>query len=287
VRHNDGVGGESYKARKSVVLLIALVCVGAGAALWALQSNKAAAYWIGGLGTLLALLTPSFAFLMRKVAARERDRLDAEATTLRELLVEQWEGEVNRRVGHPYPLPVPFAVTRQKGVMDGWKAIRGDTKAVALPMKGKFEDIVEVFTRPGMPQRLVILGKPGSGKSMIAQWLMLELLKRTEETEGEEGKKEDRVPFFLPLVTWDPAVPLEDWAAAKMIETYPKLGETFLAPSGQERTLARELVAKHRVLMILDGLDEMAPEYQGKALDRLSDAVMGGLCMVITCRTEE
>jgi len=258
--------------------------------LWALQSNKAAAYWIGGLGTLLALIALPFAFLIRKVAARERDRIDAEATTLRELLIEQWEGEVNNRVGHPYPLPVPFAVTRQKGVMDGWRAIRGDAKGVALPMKGKFEDIVEVFTRPGMPQRLVILGKPGSGKSMIAQWLMLELLKRAEAADGDggkEGKKEERVPFFLPLATWDPAVPLEDWAAAKMIETYPKLDDTFLAPDGQERTLARELVAKHRVLMILDGLDEMAPKYQGKALDRLSDAVMGGLCMVLTCRTEE
>jgi hypothetical protein len=278
------VGGESYKLRKPIFLIIALVCVGTSAALWALQSNKSAAYWIGGLGTLVALLTPLSTFLMRKVAARERDRLDTEAATLRESLLEQWEGEVNRRVGHPYPLPVPFAVTMQaKAVMDGWKAIRGDAKAVALPMKGKFEDIVEVFTQPGLPQRLVILGKPGTGKSMIAQWMLVKLLKRSEET---EGKKEDRVPFFLPLATWDPAVPLEDWAAAKMIETYPALGETFLALEGRERTLARELVAKHRVLMILDGLDEMAPEHQGRALDRLSDAVTGGLCMVLTCRTE-
>jgi hypothetical protein len=253
-------------------------------ALWVLRSNKAAAYWIGGLGTLLSLLGLLATSVILRVTDREHNRLDTEAATLRTALIEQWGAEVKHRVGHPYPLPVPFTVTKQKGVMDGWKAIRGDEKAVALPMKGTFKDIAEVFTRPGMPRRLVILGKPGTGKSMIAQWLMLELLSRTDETGGE---KEDRVPFFLPLATWDPAVPLEDWAAAKMIETYPALGETFISERGQERTLARELVARNRVLMILDGLDEMSPKYQGRALDRLSDAVTGGQCIVLTCRTEE
>jgi hypothetical protein len=284
--HNGGVTGKYHRIRGSIALLAAGLSAAVGAGLWVLQSDKDTAYWLAGAGVLIPIVTPLLGKLTRQTV-RLGNRLDEAAGHLRKALVEQWEGEVSRRVGRPYPLPVPFAVPRQaKQVMDGWKSIRGDAKGTALPMKGTFTDIAEVFTRPGVPRRLVILGEPGTGKSMIAQWLMLELLERTGGTAGG-GEKEDRVPFFLPVATWDPAEPLEDWAAARMIETYPVLGETFTYARGNERTLARELVGERRVLMILDGLDEMAPKNWGKALDKLSEAALGNQCLVVTCRTAE
>lgn len=278
--------GQRYRVRFSFALLAAVLCVGAGAVLWALKSNQAVGYWLAGAGVVIPIMAPVFSRLVRQVTelAEVESRLDTEAAKLRKALVEQWRSEINNRVKDPYPLPVPFAITRQPNVMAGWKSIRTDEKASAIQLKGTFREITRMFTRPGMPRRLVVLGEPGAGKSMIAQWLMLELL---ENPEGrEDSGEEHRVPFFLPLATWNPAEALDDWAAAKMIDTYPPLGKIITTEQGN-RTLASELVAQRRVLMILDGLDEMAQSFQGEALDKLSEAVLDEQCMVLTCRTKE
>jgi len=282
------MGGKKYRVQLSFALLAAVLCVGAGAALWVVKSDQAVSYWLAGAGVVIPVMTPIFSRLLRQVeqAAELDNRLETEAGALRKALVTQWRSEINSRLKDPYPLPVPFAVTRQSEFMAGWKSIRTDEKASAVQIKGTFREIAKIFTRPGIPRRLVVLGEPGTGKSMIAQWLMLELL---EHPDGKAGSgREHSVPFFLPLATWDPAEPLDDWAAAKMIETYPPLGQTLAAKHGPDRSLARELVAQRRVLMILDGLDEIAPQCQEEALDRLSDAaVKEDQCMVVTCRTQE
>jgi NACHT domain len=284
---NGDMGVTKYKVRAPYALLAAALGLAAVALLWALKSNQQVGYWLAGAGVVLPLMAPIFNRLVRQVAetAEVEDKLYTEAAKLRAALVGQWKSEINSRLKDPYPLPVPFAVTRQSSAMAGWKAIRTDEKASAVPIKGTFREITKMFTRPGMPRRLVVLGEAGTGKSMIAQWLMLDLLEHPGGTGGRG--KEHRVPFFLPLASWDPAQPLEEWAAAKVIDTYPPLGQSITTEHG-DRTLARELVAQGRVLMILDGLDEMTPQCQEEALERLSSAAVNqDQCMVVTCRADD
>jgi tRNA A37 threonylcarbamoyladenosine biosynthesis protein TsaE len=210
-------------------------------------------------------------------ASSELDKAVQELATGERLTLEATLG---RRVGDPYPLPVPYSAPAPADrVMDSWEAIRGAPDRTPIPLKGTYTQIADVFTGPGMPPRLVVLGDPGSGKTMIAQQLALDLL---ADVPGD-----GRVPVFLPMATWDPAEPLPQWVAAQLARAYPGLARRTRARDGSIRTVAQIMVDERRVLAILDGLDEQAPEQQAKALDALSDAILAGHGVVVTCRTGE
>ncbi|MGR4880691.1 NACHT domain-containing protein [Streptomyces sp. LARHCF249] len=99
---------------------------------------------------------------------------------------------------------------------------------------------VAAYYRRTFPRRLVVIGEPGSGKTVLVLELMLALL--------EERAEEDPVPVRLSLAEWDPAVPLPKWLARHLVDVYDWPAE-----------MAGELVSQQRVLPVLDGLDEMDP----------------------------
>lgn len=66
---------------------------------------------------------------------------------------------------------------------------------------------------------------------------------------------------------------------------YRWLSETIQVVDGKARTLAQELIAEDRVLVVLDGLDEISFDNQVKALDRLTEAAKEQRHFVVTCRT--
>ncbi|GLL02272.1 serine protease [Dactylosporangium matsuzakiense] len=108
--------------------------------------------------------------------------------------------------------------------------------------------------------RLVILGEPGSGKSVLALRLAQALL--------EQRRPADPVPVVFALRTWNPrTTDRRQWLAATLAEQYPALA----AQSRWHHSVARELVNRDRVLPILDGLDEMAPDLRAAAAARLPD----------------
>lgn len=274
------------KTRTSVIVLITALIIVAALATWGVQYTMDPGYWIAAAGFFVTVAIFAVGLVSRSPGTRASSEIDDVIAELVVAVTEQWQGEVRLKVDSPYPLHVPFAAPADADrVMAGWAAIRSERGSAPIPLKGHFDQIAEVFGQPGMPKRLVVLGEPGRGKSMIVQWLMLQLLRSLQESKPLPSNF--TVPVFLPVANWSPAEPLADWAAARMAENYQSLAKIVPDSKGAARTLAYRIVTAHRVLLILDGLDEMAQHNFGMALDRLSEAVVGGHHLVITCRTSE
>ena len=106
---------------------------------------------------------------------------------------------------------------------------------------GDLRSILEYY-RSLSPPRLVIIGAPGAGKTVLLLELQIRLLM--------EGRKnpESPIPVLISASACDTTKKWEDWLAAH-------LSLRFSIP---ERTAA-DLIAAHRILPIVDGLDEMDP----------------------------
>jgi hypothetical protein len=157
--------------------------------------------------------------------------------------------------------------------------IRGTPNTTPIPLTGEFSAVADMFTAEHMPRRLVVLGEPGAGKTMLVLKLALDLLDRRSET--------DPVPVLLSVANWNPSQPLDDWIADRLIADNPTLRRRVRSGSGQPRTVAQELVARQRILPILDGLDEMTAASHSVALAAIGPSLVHGRQMVLTCRTNE
>jgi NACHT domain len=181
---------------------------------------------------------------------------------LRADLVKHWTADPNRWTKKPYVLPIPLSTLG-----------RSD-----LPML-QFSQVGDMFMRSEGPG-LVILGGPGSGKTTIAQFLWHEFA---------QADRRAPIPVFLRLAAWNTEQPIEEWVVERLTEDFPWLGQQIqgMYRTGITHTLARELVTRRRVVLILDGLNEIRPEDQAKALAQLDTLPDWEHRMVLTCRTEE
>ncbi|QKV77552.1 NACHT domain-containing NTPase [Amycolatopsis sp. Hca4] len=142
--------------------------------------------------------------------------------------------------------------------------------------RGNLADIGEFFDCLPVG-RLIILGDPGSGKTMMCIELALQLLK--------SGTPDAPLPIRLSLASWDGHQELENWLADRLVVDY-----------GIRAASAKELVAARprKLLPILDGLDEMdranaeEPSRALQAIRVLNEYIDGQLrgSMVLTCRSE-
>jgi hypothetical protein len=80
---------------------------------------------------------------------------------------EQWRDEEKfRRLQDPFPLPVSWTAA-DATVTDHWGNVCGrSTDGEPVHLDGQLGDVVDVFDR--VPSgRLVVLGKPGAGKTVL------------------------------------------------------------------------------------------------------------------------
>jgi hypothetical protein len=135
--------------------------------------------------------------------------------------------------------------------------------------RGSLRDIAAYYERLE-PRRLVIVGTPGSGKTVLATELMIQLL-------NARGDR-DRTPFLVSLSTWDLSTRFADWLAEEIAVTH-----------NLPLPLAAALIEHDRIVPVLDGLDEMdplgGPPLAAEAALKQLNRYHGPL--VLTCRTDE
>lgn len=204
----------------------------------------------------------------------------------------QWEDEAAvRLLNDPFPLPVRWD-SADAGLVDDWASlVRLATGGVGWPtlpppgvwatgsagLTGGGGDLAGILGR--VPTgRLVILGEPGAGKTMLTVRLVLDLLAEGRRPPGGP------VPVLLALASWNPReVSLYSWVEARLVADYP--GLAVPAPGAARISRARALLDAGLIVLILDGLDEINTIVPGSAITRINDALRPGHRVVLTART--
>lgn len=192
-------------------------------------------------------------------------KLEQAARRLAGLVEDNWGTWRRLLLGQAKPANVAFV--RMDGLRFG--------ESSGARAKGQLSNVRSYYERLH-PPRLVILGEAGSGKTMLAVELALQLLERGFRGQGLERA---RVAVPVSVAGWTGDESLQDWLIDRLTEAY------HLLPG-----VASELVEARRILPVLDGLDEIAQDPdRGTATVRrvLSALNTGGTSLtpvVITCR---
>ncbi|CAM5295393.1 XRE family transcriptional regulator OS=Streptomyces cyaneofuscatus OX=66883 GN=G3I52_21215 PE=4 SV=1 [Streptomyces cyaneofuscatus] len=203
---------------------------------------------------------------------------EALADAVRDLATEvrrRWRGEEEqRRVHDPFPLPVRWT-SAPAALVDRAENIQrlGPGEELGrVDLDGDLRSTAHVYRR--IPSgRLVVLGRAGSGKSVLTIRLALDLL--------DPAAPYGRVPVIFSVGSWDPsATALRDWMTGRLLRDHPHLSRR----SSGGATLAAALIDADLVLPVLDGFDEIAEGLRPEALDALNAS---SLPLVLTSRREE
>lgn len=185
-----------------------------------------------------------------------------------------WKREVeHRQVLDPDPLAIRWRTDAD--LSDHWENVLGlKTPGEHTPpdLDGELEQIVEVYQR--VPSgRLVLLGRAGSGKTVLALRLVTGLL--------ETRRSGEPVPVIFSLGSWDPAVDLRAWLTSQLLRDHPGLGQVL----PDESTLAAALVENDLILPVMDGFDEIAGGLVRDPLEKLNRTAR--MPLVLTSRAAE
>ena len=211
------------------------------------------------------------------------------ADSLADAVHAQWQAEARaRRLYDPYPLPIRWEPV-EESLVEGWDALvasasRSDSGRAAreswaagpAALADISGELAVVLAR--IPtRRLVVLGGPGSGKTMLMVQLVLDLL--------AARKSGEPVPVLVSAASWDPGTQdLRGWLEAVLSIDYPVLADPARS-AGIATTRVGALLEHGLIVPIMDGLDEIPDAARGPAIARINDAFEPGQQFVVTCRT--
>ena len=247
------------------------------------------------IGIGLATLFVGFAAYLNSRANARTDDLSLAyvADQLAVAMRAQWETETAaRRLNDPWPLPVSWTAA-DPSLTDAWDSlVKLATGGAGWPppppagtwavgpggLAGTGGELADVLER--VPTgRLVVLGEPGAGKTMLMVRLVLDLLARRQP-----GRPRP-VPGLCGVLG-SFVQDLRNWLAAQLVIDHPALADVPSADV-KESTRASALLASGLILPVLDGLDEIPEEVRGTAISRINDVLRPGQQVVVTCRTQQ
>lgn len=113
--------------------------------------------------------------------------------------------------------------------------------------------MLEIFDSIGMGRSLLILGAPGSGKTTMLLELARGLIARAREDITQP------IPMVFNLASWTEKLTLTDWLAQELNNLY-----------SVPRKTAPDWVKGNKLLLLLDGLDEVRQESRAKCVEAIN-----------------
>jgi transcriptional regulator with XRE-family HTH domain len=193
-------------------------------------------------------------------APPRRDPLDPELRDLAEEVRRLWVRQVlDANPTHTVPLELFFAEQP-----DALRDTFGTTAAEPRPLPPGTRLATLLADR--FNRRCLLLGEPGAGKTTALLELASDLL------DGPE------VPVVLPLSQWsDPQDGLQAWVVREMVKHYKVNAECV-----------PRWLADGSVVLLLDGLDEVRPEWRAACVSAVNEFRTGSrTSLVVTSRTED
>ncbi|MDI3407556.1 NACHT domain-containing protein [Streptomyces cavernicola] len=226
-----------------------------------------------GIGGVLLVASPAKSFLTRTWAwnaePSEGTQLDAAAVALNHAVKRHWTSEAGRRKQH---LSIDRIPVRWDTLHDQRSRATTVEAPRPLPEHGSLDALVEDYA--ARPSRLIVVGDAGSGKTGLCVDLTLALCRPADP---------QRVPVLLQLSTWEPEISFQNWIVQRLTEDYRFLEDTTKYGAGA----VMELLSHRRLLLVLDGLDELPPELRVQVIRTLRDNTHLPADLVLTCRPDE
>lgn len=135
-------------------------------------------------------------------------------------------------------------------IPDPWDSVKprkSDAKVVRPDIP-----IIDIFD--GALGQLLILGSPGSGKTVALLNLARTLLNRAQLDDAEP------IPLVLVLSSWKEDISFEDWILEELRLKY-------YVPS----KIGQQLIQEQAFTLLLDGLDELESQYQEDRIHKIND----------------
>lgn len=143
---------------------------------------------------------------------------------------------------------------------------------LTTPIELGLEERTDILPPP-FQETLLILGEPGSGKTLMLLKLAQDLIDRAEEDLSQP------IPVVFNLSSWGQKQrPIEEWVVQEMVEKYQI-----------SRVLAQTWIKKQQLILLLDGLDEVKAAYQEDCVRAFNQftQVYGLTEIAVCCRTQD
>ncbi|MEU1014698.1 NACHT domain-containing protein [Streptomyces sp. NPDC005898] len=287
-----------------VVLTLLTVASGAGIAsfLWSYRAKQQGLEdgdVTGRLGVALALVALAWGFWSQFDGRREGEReqpLSASVDLVARRMRQHWEAaEDLHRLNDGHALSVAWRsdtsglsldLAAVREVAATWESAAEQPPDAAAPptggdeLAGEGADLAQILRDRVPTGRLVILGRAGSGKTVLVERLL----------HGMLGQRSAGGPVHvrIPLGSWPLEGPdLDAWMASYLIRIEPSLRSFAPRNHGRRVRRADALLDEGLIVPVLDGFDELPLGARRHVLRKISAALRAKRPLVLVSRPDE